>query len=154
MSIHVFYILKTFLLRNVNIMFIMILGREFGGIMATFGERLKDLRTKKHLTQSQLADALGVSKQAISQYENGIRTPKDYEQIADFFNVNLDYLLGRENKSVYYLDPETAEAAQQMHDNQELKVLFDAARTASPEDLRTTYQMLMALKRKEHGSDD
>lgn len=122
--------------------------------MATLGERLKDLRTKKHLTQSQLADALGVSKQAISQYENGIRTPKDYEQIADFFNVNLDYLLGRENKSVYYLDPETAEAAQQMHDNQELKVLFDAARTASPEDLRTTYQMLMALKRKEQGSDD
>jgi transcriptional regulator with XRE-family HTH domain len=60
----------------------MILGREFGVIMATFGERLKDLRTKKHLTQSQLADALGVSKQAISQYENGIRTPKDYEQIA------------------------------------------------------------------------
>ena len=41
-----------------------------------------------------------------------------------------------------------------MHDNQELKVLFDAARTASPEDLRTTYQMLMALKRKEQGSDD
>lgn len=88
MSIHVFYILKTFLLRNVNLMFIMILGREFGGIMATFGERLKDLRTKKHLTQSQLADALGVSKQAISQYENGIRTPKDYEQIADFFNID------------------------------------------------------------------
>ena len=122
--------------------------------MATFGQRLRELRLRRHLSQDQLSEALGVSKQAISQYERGIRFPKDYEQIADFFNVGLDYLMGREDKSVYYLDPETAEVAQEIHDNPDLKVLFDAARTASPEDLRTTHQMLMALKRKEQGGGD
>ena len=78
-------------------------------------------------------------------------------KIADYFGVGITDLVddkAGKKGAVYYLDPETAEAAQQMHDNQELKVLFDAARTASPEDLRTTYQMLMALKRKEQGSDD
>lgn len=63
--------------------------------MATFGERLRDLRLSKEMTQDDLAEAFGISKQAISQYERGIRFPKDYEQIADFFNVDLDYLMGR-----------------------------------------------------------
>ncbi|MGI6041008.1 MAG: LexA family protein [Candidatus Alectryocaccobium sp.] len=63
--------------------------------MASFGERLKYLRLKKELSQDELAKIFGVSKQAISQYERGLRTPKDYEQIADFFNVDLDYLMGR-----------------------------------------------------------
>lgn len=122
--------------------------------MATFGQRLRELRKRKGMSQEQLAIVLGVSKQAVSQYERDLRFPKDYAQIADFFNVNVDYLIGREDRSVYYLDPETAEAAQEIHDNHDLKVLFDAARTAKPEDLRTTYQMLMALKRKETGASD
>ncbi len=50
--------------------------------MATFGQRLRELRLRRHLSQDQLSEALGVSKQAISQYERGIRFPKDYEQIA------------------------------------------------------------------------
>ncbi|HEY9574122.1 MAG TPA: XRE family transcriptional regulator [Lachnospiraceae bacterium] len=63
--------------------------------MAKFGDRLKTLRTEHHLSQDELSKILGVSKQAISQYERGLRFPKDYEQIADYFNVDLDYLLGR-----------------------------------------------------------
>lgn len=62
-----------------------------------FGERLRDLRTQKGLSQQELCSELKISKAALSYYENGQRSP-DIDillVIADFFNVSADYLLGR-----------------------------------------------------------
>ena len=65
-----------------------------------FSEQLKKLRKERGLTQEQLASLLKISKSAISMYENGNRTPdfETLELIADFFNVNLSYLIGEEQK--------------------------------------------------------
>lgn len=49
---------------------------------------------------------------------------------------------------------ETAEMAQALFENKNLRVLFDAAKDATPEDLKTTYDMLMALKKKKRGIDE
>lgn len=67
--------------------------------MATFSDRLKSLREEHGLSQIQLAKALGMSNGAIGNYESGQRKPRyeDLENIADYFNVELDYLLGRIN---------------------------------------------------------
>lgn len=43
--------------------------------------------------------------------------------------------------------------AQTLFENKKLRVLFDAAKDATPEDLETTYNMLMALKKKERGNN-
>lgn len=69
--------------------------------MGNFQNMLKQLRKAKGLTQDELAKILKVSRSAIGMYENGSREP-DYETleiIADFFNVDIDYLLGRTNKT-------------------------------------------------------
>lgn len=61
-----------------------------------FSKRLKQLREENKLKQSDLAAYIGVSIQAVSNYENG-REP-NFEitgKIADFFNVSIDYLFGR-----------------------------------------------------------
>lgn len=65
-----------------------------------FSEILRNLRKNNHLTQDELANKLKISKSAISMYENGNRTPdfETLELIADFFNVNLSYLIGEEQK--------------------------------------------------------
>ena len=60
----------------------------------------------------------------------------------------------KEGGEKYYLNDETADIAQKIFENKELKVLFDAAQDAQPEDLGTVYQMLLALKRKERGEDN
>lgn len=64
--------------------------------MATFAERLKQLRKEKELTIEQLADKLGSAKSTISRYENGLREPKGdiLKLLTDFFDVSLDYLVG------------------------------------------------------------
>lgn len=62
-----------------------------------FEKRLKKERIKKGLNQPELAHALKVAKQTISNWENGNRTPDSnmLVKIANFFNVSVDYLLGR-----------------------------------------------------------
>ena len=62
-----------------------------------FGDILKELRTEKHLTQSQLAKCFEISASTIGMYEQNRREPdfETLEAIADFFNVDMDYLTGR-----------------------------------------------------------
>lgn len=64
-----------------------------------FSERLKKLREDHNYTQQQLADALHVSKNSISHYELKVSMPSIdvMIEIADLFDVTLDYLLGRTN---------------------------------------------------------
>ena len=61
-----------------------------------FGDKLKELREKKGITQIQLAEILNISKSAIANYESGLREPKDnrlWKKIASYFNVTVDYLM-------------------------------------------------------------
>ena len=64
-----------------------------------FGKVLRTLRQRNKLTQKQLADILGLSESAIGMYERGHREPdfETLECIADYFNVDMDYLTGRSN---------------------------------------------------------
>jgi transcriptional regulator with XRE-family HTH domain len=59
--------------------------------------RLKELRTKRKISQLKLAMDLGLNQNSISRYEKGIREA-DYQTLvllADYFNVSIDYLLER-----------------------------------------------------------
>lgn len=69
-----------------------------------FGARLADLRSKKGLSQYQVAQQLGFSRGQYANYEQGKREP-DYailKKLADYFNVPLDYLLGRTDDPTPY----------------------------------------------------
>ena len=61
------------------------------------GERLKELRKKSGMTQTDLAKKLGVTKCTISTWETGSRTPSfdKLNELCDLFDVRLDYLTGR-----------------------------------------------------------
>lgn len=65
--------------------------------MAAFKDVLRYLRESQGLKQEELADKLGVTYSAISNYERGQRIPKmeTLEAIADYFNVDMNYLLGK-----------------------------------------------------------
>lgn len=67
--------------------------------MATFSERLRCLRKERDLSQMDLAKQLSISKSSINMYERGEREPcfETLESIADYFNVDMDYLLGKSN---------------------------------------------------------
>ena len=61
--------------------------------------RLRQLRVDKHLRQEQVANLIGVTKGAVSAYENDIRQPS-YDvliRLANLYRVSTDYLLGRQD---------------------------------------------------------
>ena len=62
-----------------------------------FGDVLKQLRRESKLTQRELAKILGVSESTVGMYERNQREPafEMLEAIADYFNVDMDYLTGR-----------------------------------------------------------
>ena len=69
----------------------------------TFGEKFKAERIKKNLTQQDVADALGINRRMITRYENGLsfpRTKDAYRKIAEFFGVDVNYLLTEDEELV------------------------------------------------------
>ncbi|MDF2506133.1 helix-turn-helix transcriptional regulator [Clostridium sp.] len=69
-----------------------------------FHERLKSLREDKDITQSEVAEALNISRTALANYENAIREPNLslLVKIADYYNISLDYLLCRTNLMISF----------------------------------------------------
>ena len=103
-------------------------------------------------TQSDLVNDLGYEKSTVSNRCSGARVPKvdTIIDIAKYLHVEPgDLIVEPTNKPTYYFDDETAQKAQEIFENKQLSLLFDAARDAEPEDLETVHTMLMALKNKE-----
>lgn len=69
-----------------------------GYILMNFGKQLKDLRNQKGLKQTDMAALLGITVRAYQNYELEAREPSLSVLIAlaDFFDVSLDYLVGRD----------------------------------------------------------
>ncbi len=128
-------------------------------------ERYLEMLKEKGIKNIDVSRATGIPASTFSDWKKGKSSPKrdKIEKIANFFDINPDWLAGtsdikiklqdnlNEQEQSYYLNPETSKIAQQIYDNKELSLLFDAAKDAEPEDLQTVHSMLMALKRKEKG---
>lgn len=74
----------------------------------TTGQRIRELRKARHLTQTQLADECNTTKQAVSMWEtdNAIPSRISLEFLCDVFNVEMDYLMGRQDVTMRYLRTE------------------------------------------------
>lgn len=94
------------------------------------GARLSTLRKSQGLTQAQVGAVLGVSEGSYRHYESGRSVPNalQLEQIANYFNVTTDYLLGRENEA---LSPERQELVNlaQALSNDKVAALLAVAKT-------------------------
>lgn len=134
----------------------------------TPGERITILRKTRGWSQTRLAEELGVSRSLISMVEAGARNPSVelYDGLADVFNVDVDYLMGRSNKTTVlperldyenrhnYTNSDTRDIANELSKNKDLSILFHAARDADPKVLKAAYEMIKALKDEEEGDTE
>lgn len=122
-------------------------------------EIFEQLLQKLNVTPYKISKETGVTQTTLSNWKNGKSTPstENMQKIADYFNVSIDYLMtGEENEGgeKYYLNEETAEMAQKIFENKELRALFDVQSDMQPEDLKALHDMAIALKRKEQRECD
>ena len=70
--------------------------------MATYSERIRELRKMRGMSQQDLANKLDLNKVAISQYERGVRRPSIdiVSALCDIFNVSSDFLLGEDDVTI------------------------------------------------------
>lgn len=63
-------------------------------------QRIRDLREDSDLTQSDVGNAINLPQRTYAYYESGQRTipPEVLIALADFYNVSVDYILGRTNE--------------------------------------------------------
>ena len=122
-------------------------------------EVFEQLLQKFGVTTYQVSKATGIGQSTFSSWKTrrNLISGEKAKKIADYFGVSVDYLMTGKEKDggeTYYLNEETSKMAQSIFENKELRMLFDAAQDASPEDLETVHSMLLALKRKERGNVD
>ena len=82
--------------------------------MATAAERIKQLRKKKGISQSELAEVIGVKNNTVSTWERGTRKP-DFEALnllSDYFEVSFEYILGSSDKEEARVKPTEEELDQ------------------------------------------
>ncbi len=113
-------------------------------------EIYEQLCRERGLSTADVCRATGISHTTIANWKKrrNLITGKNAKIIADFFGVSVDYLMTGETRDSYYEDERAAEMAEALKNNAELRILFDAAKDASPEDLKTVHDMLLLLKKR------
>lgn len=118
-----------------------ILSRKLNYYMSINGKNQMDLMKDLHLSSS-----------TISSWCTGQKMPRmqKLEMLANYFGITVSDLIEEtpeERKNgLYYLNPETAQIAQQVYDDPDMRVLFDAAKDSKPEDIRMAANMLKRFK--------
>ena len=78
------------------------LGIDFGGLVMSFSDRIIQLKNERKLLQKDIASSIGLSLRAYQYYEKGQKEPtlSVLLRLADYFDVSLDYLVGRSDDPV------------------------------------------------------
>ena len=121
-----------------------------------FSENLNRLLQDREKTQSEVAKEIDVSPQTFNTWTQGIAIPRmgKIQRLADYFHIEKSALLDKApQEQTYYTNPETAKVAQEIFDNSDLRILFDAAKDSSPEQLKLAAEMLRQFK-KTSGEDN
>lgn len=120
-----------------------------------FSNNLRYLRKKYDMSQEDLANKLGYkSFTTIQKWESGVSEPSVsmVKKIAELFGVTMDQITNddlSDTENHYYIEPEAAEIAQEVQQRPELKILFDASRKVSADDLELVINMIDRLKKNE-----
>lgn len=118
-------------------------------------QNLKRIAYEAGKTQAEIAKDLDINKSTLSCWMNGARIPKmsSIDMLCRYFGVKRSDIMDDHSSDkektvfpVYYTDPETAKAAQDVFDNPDLRMLFSAAKDAKPEDIKLAADMLRRFK--------
>lgn len=109
---------------------------------STLGNNIRYSREKNNLSQKELAKILNIANSTLSQYESDVRIPSDEIKIliADYFNVSVDYLLGRPN------NPNEKSKADELEEDfpEGVSVLYRANKNLTPEQKEMMLRMIKA----------
>lgn len=147
---------------------------DINNISKTTGERLVSLRNKFGMSQAQVANTIGVDRTSYAKYEKNVNKPtRKLKELSSLFNVTSDYIMCLSNDphgtmvsngkgffeqhlldknspssafpTQYYDDPVVAQMANDLKENPDMRILFDASRRLSPRDLAAVINIVKSI---------
>ena len=121
--------------------------------------KLRELRSLKGATQSELAKLLDIDRSTYGKYETGDSSP-DFGKLLKlsyYFNVSTDYLLGKssvktpsnEIASILKDDPELSDFWNILKERDDLQLLFKQTRNMSPKGIKQVIRVIKAIEEEE-----
>ena len=115
--------------------------------------RLRRAMNSNNISQIELSEKTGIPKSSINQYLSGYAKPKDDRifLLSKALGVTESWLIGYdedEDDDHYYINPETRRLAQEIYQNPDLRILFDASRNLEPDDIHAVTNMIKRCKGK------
>ena len=123
---------------------------EIEKLRELFAQRLSKLLADNDMTQADLANMLGVSESTVGKWilKKALPRMSIIEKLSVIFNRPKAYFYDdSEDRQTYYLNPETAQLAQEIHDNPDLRILMDASRKLSPDDIKFVVDLVTRMKK-------
>jgi transcriptional regulator with XRE-family HTH domain len=119
-------------------------------VRKSFVNNLKKLMIEHNKTQTDIAQIAGVSQGTVSDWLTGKKYPRmdKIQKIVDYFGLPVTALVNDGKGVSYYLNPETARLAQEAANDPETRLLLDAKRDLSPEDMQYVISLIKHLKNK------
>lgn len=112
----------------------------------TSSDRVRELCKERGIPLAKIERECGFANGYLGRLKKAL--PEDrLRKIAEYLGLSAEFLATGEEPEDYYLTPETAQAAQELFDNPDLRMLFDAARGSRSEDLRMAADMLWRFKK-------
>lgn len=109
-------------------------------------DRIKEICAVKRIAISRLERDCGFSNGYIRGMKDGKMSAERLKKVADYLDVTTEYLLTGDDDG-YYINPETADMAQQIYDNKDLRLLFDVAKDVTPEQLKLLHDLALSWKK-------
>jgi len=127
-----------------------------------FSHRLRKLRKENNLTQKDLAEQINVDRATIAGYETKGKEPAydKLEKLANYFNVSIDYLLGRSDiktpeehlQKLFKDDPELVEILEDFKNDKDRLMTFKELRKLDNESLKEILNIIKSFE-KIHGNN-
>ncbi len=117
---------------------------------AIFAKNLRNLLEINSMTQKELAKRLSVGTSSVSSWCRGEKSPRmdKVDAICKIFNcTRADLMEDSVDNKEYYLNEETRKIAQEVYEDENLRMLFDASRNATPEDIKIAADILKRMQK-------
>lgn len=116
-----------------------------------FSQRLVSVMQENNINQVELSKILGVSESTVGKWILCKAIPRMgvIQKLSDYFHVGKSYFLEEDANTGYYADPTVNEYAEQLRTNPNMRILFDATKDMSKEDIDYVVDLVNRLKGKE-----
>lgn len=119
-------------------------------------EIFEKLCAERGITPYKVSKDTGITQSTLYNWKirNNLIGVERGQKIADYFGVSLEYLMTGKDPEGYYENDETAQIAQAIHDNRELRGLFSAAKDVDDRIISALHKMLLILKQTEERNEN